>query len=132
MDDFGVNGGEVVAGAGRVGEPIVTGDAVKVAAGLEQAATPGEILIGESTVRLGGALLRVEALAPIAAKGKSEPVAAYRLLGVEPGLSRPARRSESPLVGRDAELTALRAAFAEAVSHACTRLVLVLGEPGVG
>ena len=60
----------------------MTGDAVNVAARLEQAAAPGEVLLGEPTYRLVRDAVTVEAVEPLAAKGKSEPVAAYRLLEV--------------------------------------------------
>src|SRR5438874_2884819 len=75
----GVNTGEIVAGAG---ETLVTGDAVNVAARLEQAAIPGEILIGDATYRIARDALRAEAVTPVDAKGKSEPVAAWRLVDV--------------------------------------------------
>ncbi len=74
---IGVTTGEVVAGTE---ERLATGDAVNVAARLEQAAQPGEILIGEETFRLTRAAVEVDAVEPLALKGKAELVAAYRLL----------------------------------------------------
>src|SRR5262249_16959116 len=68
---IGVNSGEVIAADN---ETLVTGDAVNVAARLEQAASPGEVLVGEQTCRLARGAVRVEALEPVAAKGKSAPV----------------------------------------------------------
>src|SRR5439155_7266254 len=47
----GVNTGEVVSGDPSAGQRLVTGDAVNVAARLEQAAAPGEILLGDATWR---------------------------------------------------------------------------------
>src|SRR5262249_4803888 len=76
---IGVNTGEVVTGTE---ERLVTGDAVNVAARLEQAAQPGEILLGAMTLALGRDALEVEDLAPVAMKGKAQPVAAYRLVRV--------------------------------------------------
>src|SRR5215204_6978208 len=76
---IGVNTGEVVAAAG---ETLVTGDAVNVAARLEQAAGAGEILIGDATYRLARDAVRVGEPEPVAAKGKSEPVRARRLVAV--------------------------------------------------
>ena len=76
---IGVNTGEVVAGDASSRETFVTGDAVNVAARLEQGAGPGEVLIGESTFRLVHTTAKVEAVEPLRAKGKTEPVAAYRL-----------------------------------------------------
>src|SRR6266571_9526319 len=76
---IGVNTGEVVAGDASAGQKLVTGDAVNVAARLEQAAQPGEILIGADTRGLVREAVRVEAVAPLRLKGKTEPVPAWRL-----------------------------------------------------
>jgi class 3 adenylate cyclase len=75
----GVNTGQVVTGTG---ERLATGDAVNLAARLEQAAAPGEIVIGPQTWRLVRGAVAAEPLAPLALKGKSAPVTAYRLLQV--------------------------------------------------
>ena len=123
---IGVNTGEVVTGTA---ERLATGDAVNVAARLEQAASPGEILIGDETVRLVREAVEIEAVEPLAVKGKVEPVLAHRLLSVhEP----PGRRLEAPMVGRERELAHVRAAFAEAVATKSCRLFTVVGEAGVG
>src|SRR6478609_1729249 len=74
---IGVNSGEVVAGTG---ERLVTGDPVNVAARLEQAAQPGDVLIGEPTLVLVRSAVEVEPLEPLVLKGKAEPVSAFRLL----------------------------------------------------
>src|SRR6478609_6508036 len=74
---IGVNTGEVVTGTQ---ERLATGDAVNVAARLEQAAQPGEILIGVETLGLARDAVQVEALGPLTLKGKAEAVDAYRLL----------------------------------------------------
>ena len=76
---IGVNTGEVVAGEGAGGS-LVTGDAVNVAARLEQAATPGEVLIGAETFRLVRDAVVAEPIEPLEVKGKSEPVPAFRLV----------------------------------------------------
>ncbi len=134
---IGVNTGEVVAGAvGRGGmfagaDAVVLGDAVNVAARLEQAAQPGEVLIGESTYRLVRELCRVEPAAAVEAKGKSAPVGAYRLLGLSaPGT--PAARGVTALTGRERELTLLEGTFHEIETERSCRLVTVVGDPGVG
>ena len=72
----GVNTGEVVAGDPSGRQKLVTGDAVNVAARLEEAAQPGEILIGIETRGLVGEAVRVEAVEPLPLKGKPEPVPA--------------------------------------------------------
>jgi class 3 adenylate cyclase/tetratricopeptide (TPR) repeat protein len=129
---IGVNTGEVIAGnpaADR--DTFVSGDAVNVAARLEQAASPGEVLIGDETYRLVRDAVAAEAVEPIAAKGKSEPVAAYRLVGVS-GIGPLPRRPGTPLAGRDRELALLEREFDSVVAERRTRLVTVVGEPGVG
>ena len=126
---IGVNTGEVAAGDSVGGQAFATGDAVNVAGRLEQAAQPGEILIGESTYRLVRDAVTVESVKPLTVKGKGEAVSAVRLLAV-PEVT--GRRLGSPIVGRDRELELLDRAFDGVVrDHAC-RLVTVLGSAGVG
>ena len=67
----GVNTGLVLVGEG---ENLAIGDAVNVAARLEQAAQPDEILLGAETLHLVRDAVRVEPLEPLALKGKSRPV----------------------------------------------------------
>jgi len=128
----GVNTGEVVAGDIAGGSTFATGDTVNVAARLEQAAPPGEVLIGEATYRLVRDAVSVEAVEPLAAKGKSEPLPAYRLLTVDaeaPGL---ARRLNSPIIGREAELYLLVEAFERVSVTATCAVVTVLAPAGAG
>jgi class 3 adenylate cyclase/tetratricopeptide (TPR) repeat protein len=125
----GVNTGEVVTGTE---ERLATGDAVNVAARLEQAAQPGEILIGEQTRRLARGAIEVEFVEPLSLKGKAEPLAAYRLQRVVVGAPAFERRLDAPLVGRQQELAHVRAIFDEAVAARRCRLVTVLGPPGIG
>ena len=126
---LGVNTGEVVAGDGAGEQRFATGDAVNVAARLEQAAGPGEILVGENTHRLVREAVMVEAVEPLALKGKSQAVAAFRLLAV-PGVA--GRRLASPIVGRDYELELLDRALDQVVSERTCQIVTVLGAAGVG
>jgi class 3 adenylate cyclase/tetratricopeptide (TPR) repeat protein len=128
----GVNTGEVVAGDSTRGDSFATGDAVNVAARLEQAASPGEILVGEATVRLLHEAVRVEPVEPLAVKGKAEPVAAWRLLDVLPDVPAYTRKLDAPFVGRISELAALEQAFQRSAEEGTCRLVTVLGPPGVG
>ena len=109
----GVNTGEVVSGDPAAGQRLVTGDAVNVAARLEQAAGEQEVLLGDLTYRLVRDYVAVEPVEPLELKGKAEPVPAYRLMSLLDGGERP-RRLDSPMVGRDHELGVLRDAFAEA------------------
>ncbi len=124
---IGVMTGEVVTGTE---ERLATGDAVNVAARLEQAARPGEVLLGAGTLRLVEDAVEVEQLEPLELKGKSEPVPAYRLLSVSE--EAPVRHLEAPMVGRERELQRLRAAFEQAVHDRSCQLFTVLGSAGVG
>jgi len=128
---IGVNTGEVIAGDASSLETFVTGDAVNVAARLEQAAGPGEVLLGEPTYRLVRNAARVETVEPVSAKGKSAPVKAYRLLEIRSFGPAP-RRVRTPLTGREDQLRLLERAFDATVAERCCRLVTVIGEPGVG
>jgi len=127
----GVNTGEVVAGDPTAGQRLVTGDAVNVAARLEQAAGAQEVLLGDITYRLVRDFVDVEEVEPLELKGKSEPVPAYRLVGVREDTERQ-RRLDAPMVGRDGELKQLTDALAEAVESRRCRLATVVGEAGVG
>ena len=108
---IGVNTGEVVAGTGDL---LATGDAVNVAARLEQTARPGEVLIGELTYELVTDAAQVEPVEPLELKGKSEPVPAYRLLGLADGAP-PSRRAQSSFTGRARQLEELERAFRRVV-----------------
>jgi class 3 adenylate cyclase/tetratricopeptide (TPR) repeat protein len=129
---IGVNTGEVVAGDPATSKTLITGDAVNTAARLEQAAVPGETVIGNLTYALVRDAVQVESIAPLQLKGKAQPVPAYRLLSVSPGGTGHARRLDSLLVGRDPEMSSLRAAFDSVVAERRPGLVTVLGSAGVG
>ena len=123
---IGVTTGEVVTGTE---ERLATGDAVNVAARLEQAARPGEVLIGQSTFTLVRDASDVEPIEPLALKGKSQPVPAYRLLQVH---DVPQRRQDGLFVGRERELAVLGEAWAGVQSQLSCELVTITGEAGVG
>jgi class 3 adenylate cyclase/tetratricopeptide (TPR) repeat protein len=129
---IGVNTGEVLAADPASGASFVSGDAVNVAARLEQSAAPGEILLGESTHRLVRTAVIAEPLAPLALKGKTDPLSAYRLAVVEPGAEILPRRFDSPLVGRTEELETILNAFDDAASASSCRILTVVGHPGMG
>ena len=123
---IGVNSGEVVTGTA---ERLATGDAVNVAARLQQAAEPGEVLIGEATLALVGAAVEADPVAPLALKGKAEPIPAYRLVSV---LEVPWRAQEGRFVGRVDELALLRESWRRAGARQSCELVTDIGEAGVG
>jgi len=128
----GVHTGEVVAGEISAGQSLVTGDTVNTAARLEQAAPPGEILLGDPTYRLTRDAITVEPMDPISAKGKSQPVPAFRLLSVVPGREGHRRRMDSPLAGRADELAQLQDRFDRVAADRTPQLVTVLGPAGIG
>ena len=121
-----------IAGDPTQGDPFATGDAVVVAQRLEASAAAGEILVGDATIRLVRDAVTAEQMPPLELKGKSEPVDAWRLLDVEAEAAGVARRMDSPLVGREAELDALLAELEQAVADRACRIVTIVGEPGVG
>ncbi|HEX2051044.1 MAG TPA: adenylate/guanylate cyclase domain-containing protein [Actinomycetota bacterium] len=128
----GINTGEVVAGDPASGQTLVTGDAVNVAARLEQAAAPGDVLIGRDTYVLVRSAAIVEQVAPLDLKGKAAPVEAYRLVDVLPEGPVIPRSLESPIVGRTREAGHVRAAFERAVAERVCYLFTILGAAGVG
>lgn len=128
----GINTGPVVAGDVAAGQRIVTGDAVNVAARLEAAAAPGEILLGAETYALVRGSVSSEPVEALALKGKSEPVPAWRLLAVSDAVGRQARPSDAPLVGRRRPLRNLDDAFHEAVEERICHLFTIIGAAGVG
>jgi class 3 adenylate cyclase/tetratricopeptide (TPR) repeat protein len=123
---IGLTTGEVVTGTE---ERLATGDAVNVAARLEQAAGPGEVLIGDPTLKLVREAVDVDALEPLALKGKAEPVEAYRLNHVHAPRARP---TETRFVGRDQELSAIRSAWERAHTDRRCELFTIVGEAGIG
>jgi len=127
----GVNTGEVVAGDPPTGQRLVTGDTVNVAARLEQAAPPLEVLIGEPTYRMVRNAVEVETVPPLELRGKSERIPAYRLLGVSRGEG-VARRADTPLVGRAEELAVLSAALERTTGSRRPELVTLLAPAGTG
>jgi class 3 adenylate cyclase/tetratricopeptide (TPR) repeat protein len=123
---IGVMTGEVVTGTA---ERLATGDAVNVAARLEAAAQPGEVLIGQPTLALVREAAEVEPLEPLELKGKAKPVPAYRLLRVHDA---PERRHAARFVGRQRELGAVREAWERVRAEQRCELVTIIGDAGVG
>src|SRR5204862_6056453 len=122
----GVNTGTVVVGDARAGGSRATGDAVTVAARLQQAAEPGETLLGDSTWRLVRDAVTTGEAREISVKGHDEAVTVRRLIAVDQAAEGIHRRVGGPMVGRDRELGILRAAFERAVIEERCVLVTVL------
>src|SRR4051812_6508636 len=123
---IGVNTGEVVTGTE---ERLATGDAVNVAARLQQAAAPGEILIGRATLDVAGGAVHATPVEPLTLKGKAQPVPAWRLEGVS--ADAPERRLDTPMIGRERELAALVETWERAREGTC-QLVTIVASAGVG
>jgi class 3 adenylate cyclase/tetratricopeptide (TPR) repeat protein len=134
---IGVNTGDVVARTSpRLGEGFVTGDAVNVAARLEQQAGSGQILISERTARAARGLT-LEDVGPLLLRGKEEATRTYVVLDevvAEPGALRSAATGpyRTKMVGRLRELDVLRSVFERSVSERRPHLATVYGEAGVG
>jgi class 3 adenylate cyclase/tetratricopeptide (TPR) repeat protein len=128
----GVNSGEVVAGDPAGGQALATGDAVNVAARLEQHAAPGEVLVGDATRLLVGDAIVAERVEPLVLKGRTAPVPAWRLLEVVSRAGQPARRLDAPMLGREHQLDALEETFERVRSERAAHRATVLGPAGIG
>jgi len=126
---IGIEAGEVVADESD--STFATGEAVNLAARLEQQAGPNEIVIGPTAARLVRDLVELEPLEPLELRGWREPVAASRVVRARE-YGRPMRSLSAPLVGRESELELLENTFTRTVRDARATLVTLYGEAGVG
>ena len=129
---IGVNSGPVmVTSVGRDGDVTVIGDTVNVAARLEKAAAPGEVLVGRLTAELTGDRVVYRERQPVVLKGKRDPVEVREATSVRVSASA-AHPDRPPLIGRDDELAFLRAQWRNTVRNGRASIVLLCGEAGVG
>ncbi len=128
---IGLNTGEVFTGVNRQGHRFVTGEAVRVAKRLQEAAAPNEILIGEATHKLVRRAVVVESGSPRALKhGETFPaIIVVNVIARATGFQ---RRFEAQFVGRKRQRAMIETIFGDLVSTRTCHLLTVLGEAGVG
>ncbi|MGN6379649.1 MAG: ATP-binding protein [Gaiellales bacterium] len=130
---IGVNTGPVAAGTNPGRDFLVTGEAVNLAARLQQAAEPGEILVGERTFRMVEPIVRTASPRSLRLRGHDGAVVGYAVEGLAPAsIYRRRRRAYGPFVGRDRELSLVRSLVEASVDHRRPQLISVIGEPGIG
>ena len=127
---IGVNTGEVIAARDPGRDFLVTGDAVNVAARLQQTAVPGEIVVGARTMDAAGPRFRFGAPRALDLKGKPEPVRCATLETI--ANDAPARRSAGPFVGRTSDLAQLALAAQRAFDESRPQLVTISAPAGTG
>ncbi|GAC1432722.1 MAG: hypothetical protein NVS4B1_36260 [Ktedonobacteraceae bacterium] len=138
---IGINTGEVAVPANEQHQRqdfLITGDAVNVAARLQQVAAPDTILVGERTYLATRGVFDVRAIAPLQLKGKAEPLVAYVIQGLHNQtftITQHPRGLEGlhvPIVGRSLELTLMHTTYARVVAERNPHLITILGVPGIG
>ena len=123
---IGIESGEIVIEDGE--STFATGEAVNLAARLQQGAQPGEILIGSAARRLAASAVEVDDAGPLEIKGRAEPLWTWRALGTQDS----SRLVATPFVGREPELEMLANSLSRAVRDRRPQLVTIFGEPGLG
>jgi class 3 adenylate cyclase len=129
---IGINSGEVMATPlGRPGDATVIGDTVNVAARLEKAAGPGEVLCGPLTAELVGAGAVFRPRQPLLLKGKREPLEVWEAVAMRQ-IALDGRAEEPPLIGRTDELAYLEALWQRVGRDGHAQMALLCGEAGSG
>jgi class 3 adenylate cyclase/tetratricopeptide (TPR) repeat protein len=126
---IGIEAGEVVAEDGD--STFATGEALNVAARLQQCAEPGEILMGPTARGLTGAAVVVEAAGERDLKGLPADLPVWRVICADGRSGRPVSVA-APYIGREEELELLENAYARALRDRRAQLVTIYGEPGIG
>ena len=125
----GVEAGEVVVD--EADSTFATGEAVNVAARLQQAAKPGEILIGEAAYRLTHGRIEADQAGPLELRGFRTPIPAYRAVASVDG-ALPTPTISAPFIGREEELEMLENSLGRTIRTRRPHVFTVYGEPGVG
>jgi class 3 adenylate cyclase/tetratricopeptide (TPR) repeat protein len=126
---IGIEAGEVVVD--ETDSTFATGEAVNVAARLQQSAGPGEILIGDAAYRLTDGRIETENVGPLELRGFRRPIGAYRALAAVDG-GQPRVTVSAPFVGRESELFLLENTLSRTIRDKRPHVFTVYGEPGVG
>jgi class 3 adenylate cyclase len=129
---IGINTGEVSTGGSYGEQLMVMGDAVNVAARLQQSAEPGKIVVGARTARAVRNEFELRALVPLDLRGKSEPLEAFAIGDEIPEPQRVSKTTEAPFIGRAVELQSLVDVFERVKTSSVPHLVTVIGDPGIG
>src|SRR5579864_3933317 len=137
---IGINTGEVAAPGAQFNRQdfLITGDAVNVAARLQQVASPDTILVGERTYYSTRDVFDFRPIAPLHLKGKPEPIPAWVVIDLHKHSSAVAQHPrgiaglQAPLIGRSLELTLMHATYARVQAEQHSHLITLLGAPGIG
>src|SRR5256714_11141072 len=125
----GIEAGEVVVD--ETDSTFATGEAVNVAARLQQAAAPGEMLIGEAAHRLTPGRIEAVEVGPLELRGFRNPIPAYRAIAAVDGAP-PVPTVSAPFIGREEELELLENTLTRTIRTRRPHVFTVYGEPGVG
>src|SRR3954471_22959048 len=130
----GLTTGRVAVTLGASAEGMVAGDAVNTAAGVQAAASPGQVWVDDKTRSLTSAGLEYEPVGSHLLKGKSEPLDLHRAVRTTATVSGDLRVDglEAPFVGRDRQLRMVKELFHVTAEERHAQLVVVAGEPGIG
>jgi class 3 adenylate cyclase len=132
----GINTGQVVLGGGVEADNTAMGMTINLAARMESTAPPGSLRISYETYRHIRGIFDVQSQAPLVVKGQDEPIQTYLVLRAKPRAFRTTTRGvegvETRMVGRQAELKELQSSFETAIRASETRLITIVGDPGVG
>ncbi|MFE4308546.1 adenylate/guanylate cyclase domain-containing protein [Streptomyces sp. NPDC056891] len=130
---IGINTGQAVTGSATQRQAMVSGEVVNVAARLEQNAAAGEILLGPGTLAAAGPGIRTTETGPLLLKGKSDRVAAHRLVALDEEDGPEAlRRFDVGFVGRMHELTLMNEVLTRVMRRGSADRLVVVGEAGQG
>jgi DNA-binding SARP family transcriptional activator/class 3 adenylate cyclase len=127
----GIDTGQLFVDGDGSGTSVPAGESLNVAVKLARAALPGEILVGRETYRLVKRFVEAEPTESLTLQRRKDRYAVFRLVGLAQGAG-DGRRLNAPMVGREQELAALRAAYERVVKERSCHLFTVLGAAGVG